>query len=545
MAQFSITSLAIAFLAVIITIALTRARRAPKEPPPEPDYESYIAEPTKHLREQLKSALPDAVVSPKDTASYRAALNSHWAQQECEAAPACFVQPHDAQQLGKTIAILKEELDKRVREAPGGKIGQALFAIRSGGHSHVPGASTVKGGVVIDLSRLDEISVSDDGNLITYGAGLRYVTIFRALEKRGLAVVGARNESVGVGGFGTGSGYSFYSPQYGFAPSNIAKYEIVLASGAIVTASATENADLWKAVKSGSNNFGIVTQFTARTIPATKVWSGFTYHLYNQADKALTAFHTYVNRVTVKGPDSLYDERACGPITAFAYVQPLNMRLVGVHMAHTKPTTDGKWPEAWKSSHSHLWRLWSSCKVETHEGASVQLIGSNPNGKRQCQATITIKNDAATLIALRGIWREVTSDPRMRKIKNLGFSLVLQPLLQSWATKGDPNVMGLDPEGDPLVIVLLCAMWTEAVDDVVAELLTRGALAKMEEEAERKGTGHRYRFINYAGGWQDVMKSYGEENLEFMRGVSARVDPGGLFQRGCSGGFKLGMEYTE
>lgn len=54
--------------------------------------------------------------------------------------------------------------------------------------------------------------------------------------------------------------YSFHSNTEGFAADNIRNFEVVLGNGSIVNANADENADLWKALKGGSGNFGFVTR---------------------------------------------------------------------------------------------------------------------------------------------------------------------------------------------------------------------------------------------------------------------------------------------
>jgi hypothetical protein len=43
--------------------------------------------------------------------------------------------------------------------------------------------------------------------------------------------------------------------------NTVVEYEVVLASGELVTASNTRNSDLYKALKGGGNNFGIVTSY--------------------------------------------------------------------------------------------------------------------------------------------------------------------------------------------------------------------------------------------------------------------------------------------
>lgn len=54
--------------------------------------------------------------------------------------------------------------------------------------------------------------------------------------------------------------YSFHSNLKGFACDSVVNFEIVLANGTIINANANENADLWKAQKGGSGNFGFVTR---------------------------------------------------------------------------------------------------------------------------------------------------------------------------------------------------------------------------------------------------------------------------------------------
>lgn len=70
--------------------------------------------------------------------------------------------------------------------------------------------------------------------------------------------------------------------------------------------------------------------------------------------------------------------------------------------------------------------------------------------------------------------------------------------------------------------------------------ITREAIEQIDAFALEHGTGHRYRYLNYCAAWQNPFEGYGEENLKFLRSVSKEVDPEGLFQRGCGGGFKLG-----
>jgi FAD/FMN-containing dehydrogenase len=64
---------------------------------------------------------------------------------------------------------------------------------------------------------------------------------------------------------------SYLSTQYGWAADNIVAAEVVLANGEIVTATKTSNTDLFKALRGGGNNFGIVTTYTLQAYPMGEV----------------------------------------------------------------------------------------------------------------------------------------------------------------------------------------------------------------------------------------------------------------------------------
>lgn len=155
------------------------------------------------LSKKLASALPDSVVLPHDAATFEQLMNSYWAQQECEVIPACFVRPRNIQQLSTAINAIKREYDGQ-REQIGLRRAEGLFAVRSGGHSPVAGAASIKGGVVIDLRLFAEVTPSEDGSSVVIGTGAKWMDVSKILDKKGLAVVGGRSSAVGVGGLTLG-----------------------------------------------------------------------------------------------------------------------------------------------------------------------------------------------------------------------------------------------------------------------------------------------------------------------------------------------------
>lgn len=580
-------------LIVVISIFIMRRLRTSytlqAEAVKKPDHADFTNNPPEPtiLSKILAVALPDSVIFPHDAAAFKQSMNSYWAQQECEVIPACVVRPRDIQQLCTAVAVLKSEYDGQGREA-GDVKAEGLFAVRSGGHSPVSGAASIKGGVLIDLGLLCEVTPSEDGSSVVIGAGAKWMDVSKILDERGLAVVGGRNSAVGVGGLTLGGklllltsvlgplpssplrlrtgpllfltaalpplysradtqvqtgGLSFFSPRFGLVCSNIISYEVVLASGSSITASASANSDLWRALKGGSNNFGIVTRFTARSFPSTKIWSGFLYMPSFQATKVLAAFHQSVNRADPAATYAAYDNYAAGPLACFSYIQKIGVQAISVNLVYTKlPENEKKWPACWKTSFKSLWRLWSTCKVRTLTSATDEMNALNPPGRRQAFATTTIKNDLATLAAVHAAYCDGITSINRVSVKGLLFTIVLQPLLPDWVRKGDANPLGLhDYTNDPLVIVSFTVNWDERRDDEFVKTTTRHVIEHIDAVAAANGTDHRYRYLNYCADWQKPFEGYGEENWRFLQGVSRRYDPQGMFQRGCVGGFKLGV----
>lgn len=154
------------------------------------------------ISQKLVEALPHIVLSHSDKDAFRKSIDSYWAQQEREVRQACIVQPREASEVASVINILKRE-HGRQRPSTGG-CDDVLFAVRGGGQSPVPGGASAKGGVLIDLTLMREVTVSDDRESVALGAGTRWVDVLRLLDREGLTAVGGRSSDVGVAGYTLG-----------------------------------------------------------------------------------------------------------------------------------------------------------------------------------------------------------------------------------------------------------------------------------------------------------------------------------------------------
>jgi len=173
--------------------------------------------------------------------------------------------------LGSPALVARPSSAADVAAAIGYARAQGLpLSVRSGGHTLF---STNDGGMVLDLARISDVEVLGDG-LVRVGGGAVWGDVARALQPHGLAISSGDTYSVGVGGLTLGGGIGWMVRQQGLALDSLREAEVVLPSGAVVTASNTREPELFWALRGGGGNFGVVTRFTFQAHPLPGVVAG-------------------------------------------------------------------------------------------------------------------------------------------------------------------------------------------------------------------------------------------------------------------------------
>ncbi len=101
------------------------------------------------------------------------------------------------------------------------------------------------------------------------------------------------------------------------------------------------------------------------------------------------------------------------------------------------------------------------------------------------------------------------------------------------------NVMGMDQYGGNALLWLSAVSVKDPEHEALVHRKTAAVAGQLKRYAESISALAPWVYINYADPSQDPLASYGKENLEFMRMVSAKYDPHGLFQDRVPGSFKL------
>ena len=143
----------------------------------------------------LSLALGDKVLFPASTA-YAQSTSSYWSKQEEALAPSCIVQPTSTDDVVTAIKTLTLS-DK-------GDSSKCNFAVRSGGHTPWAGSANINDGVTIDLSSINSVTINNERTVAFAGAGAIWGDVYRTMDAQGLAVVGGRGSSIGIGGLLTG-----------------------------------------------------------------------------------------------------------------------------------------------------------------------------------------------------------------------------------------------------------------------------------------------------------------------------------------------------
>lgn len=169
-----------------------------------------------------------------------------------------------------------------------------LVSVRSGGHDYA-GNGVCDAGLVIDLSQMNAVAVDRASKTVRVQPAARWGAIDAETQALGLATTGGTVSTVGVAGYTLGGGSGYLSRKYGLALDNLLSADVLTASGEIVRASSTDNADLFWGLRGGSGNFGIVTSLELRLHElGTQVLAGQIIHPLEDAPDVLRMYRSFM-----------------------------------------------------------------------------------------------------------------------------------------------------------------------------------------------------------------------------------------------------------
>ena len=206
-----------------------------------------------------------------------------------------------------------------------------LVAVRGGGHNG-PGLGSVDDGLVIDLSPMNGVRVDPAAGAARVEGGAKLGDLHHATHAFGLGTPSGIISTTGVGGITLGGGIGHLTRQFGLAIDNLLEADIVLADGSFVTASETENPDLFWALRGGGGNFGVVTSFLFKLHPLPSLVAGPMLWPLEQSAEVLRWYRDFIRQaphdlngffafLTVPSvapfPEELWGNKMCGVVWAY------------------------------------------------------------------------------------------------------------------------------------------------------------------------------------------------------------------------------------
>lgn len=225
---------------------------------------------------------------------YEPRIETYWAL-NTRLHPWCLVQPENTAEVSTAVTALL---------GAGDGAGDWHIAVRSGGH-HLAYTNNIDHGVTIDLGKMDQAVYDNETNIASIGPGGRWKNVYAELHKQGVLVTGGRDGDVGVGGFLLGGGLTYFMGRQGFGVDSVKNFEVVLANGTVVNANSEENSDLWKALKGGGNNFGIVTRFDMEALPDKELAYGIRIMAANYSSELVDALSHFTDHFQEYDDDAL------------------------------------------------------------------------------------------------------------------------------------------------------------------------------------------------------------------------------------------------
>ncbi|KAI3326768.1 FAD-binding domain-containing protein [Xylariaceae sp. AK1471] len=347
---------------------------------------------------------------------------------------------------------------------------------------------------------LDSIALGEE-NVLRVGPGQTWEQIYGVVHEKGRSVIGGRHGSVGIAGLLLGGGLSFFPSLFGMTVDSVINLEVVLSDSSIVNANRAENPDLYKVLKGGGANFGIVTRFDLKTYP--RIDAQYTINAYDASD--------YVNilRATTRLQEAMENDDKIGFFL------------------------------------SSLVSWWQGCStvVPTMNGTILDLVlvldnvGATVLPARRALNAVSTKVGYELYLQVHERYTELLKNKH--GTSNLSYTIQAIPssVMHSGQRDGG-NILGLNNMSQTWWACLM--EWFEEPRADVAQRQISDLGDIIRSAARGTNSLLRYIVMNDAGSSQMVMDGYGPENRELLEHAAKKYDPNAIFQTQQNAGFLLG-----
>jgi FAD/FMN-containing dehydrogenase len=388
-----------------------------------------------------------------------------------------------------------------------------LVSVRGGGHN-VAGNALCDDGMVIDLTKMKGIHLDLKSNTARAQAGVTLGELDRETQMFGLSVPSGIVTTTGIAGLTLGGGFGYISRKYGLSIDNLISVDMVTAEGEFLTASKTENKDLFWGLRGGGGNFGIVTSFEYQLQEIGPiVLGGMLLHPMSDAREFLRFYRDFIadapDELTVVPllrlappapflPKELHGKPVVGVIILYTGAIEKGEALIAPLRQYGTPLVDGIGPKPFRALQSMLdtgaqpgWNYY--VKSEFLPALSDEIIDTLIEHASRITSPLT----TIAGFHLGGAISHVNEDATAYSHRNATYSLIL-------------NTTWIDPKESEKHI-----QWTRAFWKALQPFSKGGAYINFQSQDE---------------GDDRVQTSYGSAKLERLSTLKKKYDPTNFFR---------------
>ena len=376
------------------------------------------------------------------------------------------------------------------------------LSIKCGGHG-LPGFAACDGGVMIDLSAMAAASVDPAAKVAVAQGGATWGHLDHETQAFGLATTGGIVRTTGIGGLTLAGGHGLLMRRFGLACDNLVSAQVLTADGKLVRASATENADLFWALRGGGGNFGVVTSFEYRLHQVGPVLGGLLLSPFDGADRLLKFYDEF----TTAAPDEL------GIIAALATLPDGTKAVVNI-ACHSGDLRAGE--HVLRPLRGYATPMADQIQVMPYTALQSIAENFNPRGLRNYWKTLYLKEipDEACAILAR-LYATVPSPLTHIVLYTLGGAVSRVP--------GDQTAVSYRDAHHALIVI---GMWQNAVDDDVQIQWVRQVIDAMQPFAY----GGFYPNYEESSPADRLIAAFGPEKYQRLAQVKQKYDPKNIFR---------------
>jgi hypothetical protein len=385
-----------------------------------------------------------------------------------------------------------------------------LTAVRCGGHS-LAGFSTCDGGMVIDLSRMRQVTVDPESRRARFAGGCLLGSVDTATQKAGLVFPSGVVSHTGAGGLVLGGGTGWLTRKFGLSCDNVAAFTLVTADGSILRADAANNPDLFWALRGGGGNFGVVTEFEVKLHPLRSV-------VLAEGITAQASIRPLVKLWRDFMAEAPLDLKWNINLRLAAHKENVPVELRGRPVASNSLV----WTGDPATGRKYLERALSLCTPDSVSSNVVSFINLQtmadsdfPHGRRYYTKSgyFTYLDDASMDLMMEAV-AEIPSPDTMIELAYLGGA----------AAQVAADETSFGDRSAPFVLTLL-ANWSEASADTKNISWVRGLFNKLRP-AMKPGV-----YVNFmSGDEQDRVPEAYRERWDRMVAVKSHYDPANFFR---------------